>query len=482
MRNTTASGWRHCYWIDAVMVKKRRGPRGGSLPRTLSASLAGLRAGSALAVDGVMQRVMRRGPDGEDSEFAQREARRFVRELGRLKGTYIKIGQMLALFGEHFLPRVLVSALRDLSDQTEPLHWDALESSVRDSLGERYGELDIDPAAVAAASLAQVHLAKVRATGEWICLKVQYPGLAQVIDADFDAVVRMLLLARWVKAGRELDDWLESMRAHLHNEIDYRREAAFTQRMAALVAQAKDAAVAYHVPRLHARYCTDAVLAMEFIEGFSVADPDVARLSLERRNALARGMLELFFYEVYEWGLLQTDPNFGNYLLRLDDRRKRAARDELVLLDFGSVLECPEDFLRYLRQTIAAGQQQDEPRLVDGLIGLGCLPGDASEEARSLFAQFCMHLLEPLRPPERLPREYLNARGEYCWGRSRLMQRAGKQAAASAANRHFVTPSREFALIARKLSGVFNFIAVLDAQFNAHDMVQEHIQRWRQGV
>lgn len=462
------------------MVKKRKSSRGGSLPRTLSVSLAGLRAGSALAVDSVMQRVMGRGPDDEDSEFARREARRFVQELGRLKGTYIKIGQMLALFGEHFLPRVLVAALRDLSDQTEPLHWDTLESSVRDSLGERYRELDIDPVAVAAASLAQVHLARIRVTGEWICLKLQYPGLAQVIDADFDAVVRMLLLARWVKAGRELDDWLESMRAHLHNEIDYLREAAFTLRMAALVDDASEAAVAYRVPRLYAQYCTDSVLAMEYIEGFSVVDPDVARLSLERRNALAEGMLELFFYEVYEWGLLQTDPNFGNYLLRLDDRRKKVARDELVLLDFGSVLECPDDFLHYLRQTIAAGQQQDEPQLVDGLIGLGCLPFDASEEARTLFAQFCMHLLEPLRPPEKLPAEYLNAQGEYCWGTSRLMQRAGKQAALSAANRHFVTPSREFALIARKLSGVFNFIAVLDAQFNAYDMVQAHIQRWRQ--
>lgn len=462
------------------MVKKRRGHKSTTLPRTLTASLAGLRAGSALAVDSVMQRVMGRGPDDEDSEFAQREARRFVQELGKLKGTYVKIGQMLALFGEHFLPRALVTALRDLSDQTEPLHWDALESSVRDSLGERYRELDIDPVAIAAASLAQVHLARIRATGEWICLKLQYPGLAQVIDADFDAVVRMLLLARWVKAGRELDDWLESMRVHLHHEIDYRREAALTLKMAGLIEDVHDTSVGYHVPQLHPQYCTDAILAMEYIEGFPVADPDVARLSLERRNALAQGILELFFYEIYEWGVLQTDPNFGNYLLRLDDRRKKVARDELVLLDFGSVLECPDDFLHYLRLTIAAGQQQDVPRLVEGLVGLNCLPADASAEASALFAQFCLHLLEPLRPPEKLPPEFLSARGEYCWGRSRLMRRAGKQAAVSAANRHFATPSRDFALIARKLTGVFNFIAVLDAQFNAYDMVEAHIRRWQQ--
>jgi predicted unusual protein kinase regulating ubiquinone biosynthesis (AarF/ABC1/UbiB family) len=417
------------------MVKKHRGLKGNSLPRSLSVSLAGIRAGSALAVDSVVQRVMGRGgPDDEDSEFAQREAKRFAQELGKLKGTYIKIGQMLALFGEQFLPRVLVAALRDLSDQTEPLHWDALESSVRDSLGDRYPELDIDPKAIAAASLAQVHLAKIRASGEWICLKVQYPGLAQVIDSDFDSVVRMLLLARWVKAGRELDDWLESMRTHLHNEIDYRREAAFTQQMGALLHSVRDSAVTFQVPQLYERFCTDSILAMEYIDGVPVDDPDVASLSLERRNALAKGMLELFFYEVYEWGVLQTDPNFGNYLLRLDDRRKRTGHDELVLLDFGSVLECPDDFLRHLRRTIDAGQRQSIDDLAEGLIGLGCLTPDASEEGRRLFADFCLHLLEPLRSPDKLPTQYLNDNGDYCWGRSHLMRRAGKMAAQSAAH------------------------------------------------
>ena len=100
------------------MVKKQRGLKSKAIPRGITVSLAGIRAGGALAVDSAVQKVMRRGPDVDDSEFARREARRFVRELGKLKGTYVKIGQMLALFGEQFLPAVLVEALRDLSDQT----------------------------------------------------------------------------------------------------------------------------------------------------------------------------------------------------------------------------------------------------------------------------------------------------------------------------------------------------------------------------
>ena len=104
--------------------------------------------------------------------------------------------------------------------------------------------------------------------------------------------------------------------------------------MAGLVTGITVSDVSFHVPHLHPEFCTDTVLALEYIEGYSVTEPDVAHLSLERRNALARGMLELFFYELYDWGVLQTDPNFGNYLMRLDDRRKKLGHDELVLLDF----------------------------------------------------------------------------------------------------------------------------------------------------
>jgi predicted unusual protein kinase regulating ubiquinone biosynthesis (AarF/ABC1/UbiB family) len=462
------------------MAKKQRGLTRKAIPRGLSVSLAGLRAGGALAVDTAMQKVTgRKSSDGE-SEFARREARRFVAELGKLKGTYVKIGQMMAMFGEHFLPPVLAEAMHDLGDQTEPLHWDALESAVRVSLGPRFEQLDIEPEAIAAASLAQVHLARIRETGEWICLKIQYPGLADIIDSDFDAVVRMLLLARWVKAGRDLDDWLESMRQHLHNEIDYGREARLTRRMGELVRGVAVGGVTYHVPAVHDRYCADTVLALEYMEGYSVTDERVSALSQERRNALAKGMLELFFLELYEWGCLQTDPNFGNYLLNLQDRRKKLAHDELVLLDFGSILDCSDDFLFHLRHIISAGMAQDKVQLAEHLIGLGCLPPDASEEGRELFADFCMRLLEPLRAPAELPREYLNDEGDYCWARSSLMRRAAKLGAVSATSRHFNPPSRDFALIARKLTGVFTFIDVLEAEFNAYDMVAAHIQRWRE--
>ncbi len=450
----------------------------GAVPRGFAAALAGIRAGGALAVDGAVQQVLNRSGLAKqaNSEFSRREARRFVAELGRLKGTYVKIGQMLALLGEHFLPPVLTEALHELGGQTEPLPWASIVPVLEEELGDRLLDLDIEPVAFAAASLAQVHRATVRETGAQIVCKVQYPGLAEVIDGDFDAVVRMLKLARWLPAGRDMDDWLASMRDYLHHEIDYHREANFAAAVQDRLVALGEVGEVYRVPGVHRDYSSGRVLALDYIDGKSVNDPAVARLSQARRNRLAKAMLELFFIELYDWGVMQTDPNFGNYLIQ-----PAKSGDWLALLDFGSMLEGDADFLYHLRTVIAAGLEEDVETLVEGLIGLGCLQPDARPQGRKLFADFCLHLLEPLREPDRLPRDLLNQRGEYRWADSRLMQRAGKMAAASSTSRHFTTPSRDFALIARKLTGVFTFIAVLGAEFNGYELVMAHIERWREG-
>jgi predicted unusual protein kinase regulating ubiquinone biosynthesis (AarF/ABC1/UbiB family) len=455
-------------------MSKRSKIRRGSIGRGLAVSVAGLRAGSAFALGSAMERL--RGGKGDSSELMKREARRFTAELGRLKGSYVKIGQLLAMLGEHFLPAPLTEALHDLDSQTHPLPWHELEPVVREALGDAYDRLDVEETALAAASLAQVHRARCPDSGAELVLKVQYPELAEVIDDDFDAVVRMLVLARWVRAGRELDEWMEDLRTQLHHEIDYERELAMTREARERFASPSGP---YYVPRVYEAWSRDTVLALEYVEGHRVGAPEVAALPQARRNALGRAMLELFFIELYDWGVLQTDPNFGNYLVRTrEDIGKDTAKDQLVLLDFGSTMACDDEFRRNFGNAIAAGQTGDRMLLVDSLIGLGCLREDATEFARDSFCDFCEMLLEPLREPSRLPREYLNERGEYCWGRSRLMQRVGRQAASSAATRHFATPSREFAMIVRKLTGVFTFITVLDAEFNGHDLVHRYIDDW----
>ena len=470
-----------------------------SLARGFSASLASLRMGGAIALDGARQKLVG-GDDG--SEFAKREAKRFTDELGRLKGSYVKIGQMMALFGEHFLPPVLAQALHELEDNTQPVSWQELEPIVRAELGDSFGDLAIDSTPIAAASLAQVHRAQIIATGEEICLKIQYPNLAQMIDADFDALIRMMRAARWLKVGKDIDAWLAQMRTQLHNEIDYKREADITRSMLGTVveyeldkaclvpheASAQSAHIAaIRVPRVFDNFSSSKLLALDYCDGDSVKHENVLALPLEDRNALAVAMLRLFFYEVFEWGLMQADPNFGNYLIEysedgyvagegsVNNKREALSRCRLVLLDFGSSLAIEDGQRENLRRVINGGLARSDQDIEQGLKGLGWLSESANPEAVSLFIKFCHHLLEPLRPADEQDSSRLNAQGQYCWSASKLMERVGKKGLANAGTRHFELPAKDFSLFARKLTGVFTFIAYLGAEFNAYESIQDFL-------
>ena len=450
-------------------MPKDKSIRRGGLARGLRLSLAGARAGGAFAIDGALKKL--RGDATNDGALLSREARHFARQLGELKGSYVKIGQLLALLGEHFLPTPLAQALHELENQTQPVAWSEMQSVFRAGLGTHFSELEIEPAALAAASLAQVHPAHLVSTGESVVVKGQYPDLVAVLDEDFNTVVKMLRLARWIPGSRDFDSWLATLHAQLLAEVDYPRELRMAQVMAEGLAQHKalqSAPVSLRVPYFWPELCSTDVLTMEYVEGHRAASATVAALPQSARNELGKTMLQLFFAEVFDLGLVQTDPNFGNYLINDDG-------SELTLLDFGSVFELAETVRRALCDTIVAGLNNDETRLEHALVALGCLKPDAGESAKETCKAFIRNLLEPLRPPEALPPEHLNAEGLYCWGHSELINRTGQQVARSLINREFAIPSGDFAMVARKLTGVFTFIAVLNAEFNGHDIAKPYL-------
>ena len=457
------------------MKKKSQSSTFPGFKRGLGAGLAGLRAGGALLADSLYSKAT--GGDAGQSDFVKREAERFVIELGRMKGSYIKIGQLMALLGEHFLPPALVTALRNLHDATEPVPIDTL-GSVLASV-EHLNELEIDQQPLAAASLSQVHRAKIIASDDSLVLKIQYPHLAATVDEDFDTVVKMLQVARWLTPGRDLERWLSTLRTQLHLEMDYQREADYTSRMAIIAASDQSEYANLCVPHVYPRFSSNCVLALSYHSGFAVDHKTVQSLSLARRNALAQAMLELFFKELYVWGIMQTDPNLGNYLIAPRPRGDSGEKDTLVLLDFGSSVEFSDEFLSALGKTIAAGQRQSRDELIEGLVALGCLQSDAHADAKNSFADFCLLLLEPLRPQADLPAQYMDEKGLYRWAESQLIARVAQQARASVKNRHFASPTQEFAVIARKLMGVFTFICLLNPRFNGHTIAQTYIERWQ---
>lgn len=447
----------------------------GSFERRLSLTRAGLFAGtrmaSHMATNWFSNKETR---EQRHRAMLSSQARFLVDELGRLKGSVVKIGQVMALYGEHFLPEEVTEALHTLEDQTTSLEWPAIERVLKAELGEsRLSELDIDPEPIGAASLGQVHRAVRRSDGLELVLKVQYPGVADAVDSDLNAVAHLLKVARLVSFGPEFNDWLEEVREMMHREVDYRLEARTTEKFRQMLSHDPR----FVVPRVLAEFSTDHIIASTYEHGHSVSSVAVRELPLERRSALGQAALELFFRELFEWGEIQTDPNFGNYRIRIaGEQGGDSETDRIVLLDFGAVQSYSSDFLKPVIQMIRASYEEDLEQVVEGGIKLRFMSRDWPAEVLDKFGKVCMSVLEPLaKERSQWPDYAVNSHGQYRWKQSDLPSRVAKQAARSAISRYFRVPPKEFVFLNRKLIGVYTFIAVLHSEFNGEDLLRKYL-------
>lgn len=400
------------------------------------------------------------------------QARLLVDELGRLKGSVMKVGQLLALYGEYFLltPEV-VDILRTLQNDSPPLAWPALEPVLRAELGEaRLAELDIDPEPLAAASLGQVHRARRRSDGRELCVKIQYPGVAESVDSDLDTASMLLMFSRLLPTGLNPQDLLAEVREMLHREVDYRQELAAVQRFRELLAGDDR----YRVPEPFPDYSTRRVLALSYEPGLLVEGPEVRALSQSRRNRLGAAALELFLREFFAWGLVQTDPHFGNYRVQSGPSQDE---DRLVLLDFGAARHFSDAFLGAYHEMVRGAFWKDRERLRRAAVELNFLPASASASAVDGLAEMCGLIVEPFEAPdaEGPARNWRNDNGEYRWGASDLPKRVALAASRAGLSASFRVPPKEFLFLHRKLGGVFVFLAELNAELDARPLLLPHM-------
>nr|WP_297398808.1 AarF/ABC1/UbiB kinase family protein [uncultured Marinobacter sp.] len=447
----------------------------GSFERRLSLTRAGLFAGtrmaSHMATNWFSSREKR---DERHRAMLSSQARFLVDELGQLKGSVVKIGQVMALYGEHFLPAEVTEALHTLEDQTASLAWPAIERVLQSELGsDRLAELVIDPEPIAAASLGQVHRAQRVSDGLELVLKVQYPGVADAVDSDLSAVAQLLKVARLVSFGPEFNDWLEEVRNMMHREVDYRLEAETTEKFRRMLASDPR----FIVPRVLPEYSSAHVIASTYEHGHSVSAPAVRALPLERRSALGEAALELFFRELFVWGEMQTDPNFGNYRIRIaGEEGEDPDTDRIVLLDFGAVQSYTNAFLAPVIQMIRASYENDLHAVIEGGVELRFMSREWPQEVLETFGSVCMSVLEPLSGDSASWPEYaVNSQGQYRWKQSDLPSRVARQAARSAISRYFRVPPKEFVFLNRKLIGVYTFIAVLHSEFNGEPLLRKYL-------
>jgi len=446
----------------------------GSFERRLSLTRAGLLASTRMAGHITAGLFTSKDKRVEKRKKALSEQAQFlVHELGKLKGSVVKIGQVMALYGEHFLPVEVTEALHTLEENTVALEWPIIRGVLYDQLGaDRMSQLEVEQAPIGAASLGQVHRARIIASDEIICLKVQYPGVAEAVDADLNAVAQLLKVARVARLGADFDDWLQEVRAMMHREVDYRLEAKTTAHFGQLLANDPR----FVVPKVYSEFSSDHVIATRYEAGEHVSSPRVTALSQSRRSQLAKSALELFLNELFVWHEIQTDPNFGNYRIRIAEQGES---DQIVLLDFGAVQKYPPSFIDPVCSMIVAAFESDLQQVIANGIKLRFMQADWPPSVLEEFGRVCIAVLEPLAKsqPDVGP-EVFNEQGEYRWAGSDLPARIAKRATVSAINRYFKIPPKEFVFLNRKLVGVYTFISVLQGEFNGRCLLEPYIDRF----
>jgi predicted unusual protein kinase regulating ubiquinone biosynthesis (AarF/ABC1/UbiB family) len=336
-----------------------------------------------------MRRVASGGSaaDGAAALLATGTARRLARRLARLRGGAMKLGQLMSLQGAHFLPPEFAQALEILRAQAAPMP----AAQLRRVLGREYGRgwerrfAEFDPEPIAAASIGQVH--RVRAAdGRDLALKVQYPGVARSIRSDVDNLAVALRVLKLLPHEVDIQAIADEAARELGQEADYLLEAESLRRFAALVADEPRLLV----PRAHRDLTTPRILAMDFMDGEpleALADDDVPQAT---RDAVGTLLQRLMFRELFEFGTMQTDPNFANYLWQRDSGK-------MVLLDFGATVRFSPRFVRnyaLITRAVIDGDRETVARLV---VAIGYAAESDSRALVQATTDVILLVCEPLR-------------------------------------------------------------------------------------
>lgn len=250
--------------------------------------------------------------------------------MGYLRGAIMKVGQLLANL-PHVMPQQLIEVFESLQFQAPPMHYSLIREVFLDEFGKEPEEIfsSFDRQAFAAASLGQVHRARLN-NGREVAVKIQYPNIAETIDADIKALGFLLQSMRFKKDFKFLQMHIQDARQVFLKEVDYLSEAAFMEKNRKLFAGTKVV-----VPRHYPDFSSKRILTIDYLPGKHLQAFLAENPSQAKRNHFG----ELISYSlVHSWFRFKTvyaDLHPGNYIL-MDDGR-------LGFLDFGCYREFDDE-------------------------------------------------------------------------------------------------------------------------------------------
>lgn len=434
----------------------------GSFSRGLSLAKLGLKTGATAAGNYIT--------GGDQDEYLTKQMKTIAAELGELKGSLMKAGQGLSMYGEHFLPKAANDFLKALQFESPPVDWESIEVTIEKELGlSVFQELDIDEKPIASASLGQVHKARDRKTGEVYAMKVQYPGVEDAIYSDIRNLKRILSVAKIIPTSLKTDQLFEEVKEMLIQETDYAIEAEWTKEVNKWV----EGDERYVVPKTIDKYCTHKILTTTYIEGVQVDSEAVQNLSKEDKNHLGFAFLNNYMEELFKYKAVQTDPHLGNYRIQLNEGRK----PKLVLFDFGAMRKVPQEYGENYLGMVKSSLKGDEEGIIKYGTKLKYLMPDDPQELKDIYVELCKLIQEPFKGTSNKS-PFTNEAGEYKFKETDLPKRVASKGAYIAKNFTLRAPPKESIFLDRKLGGTFVFLSVLGFHANAEKWMADKLSQF----
>jgi predicted unusual protein kinase regulating ubiquinone biosynthesis (AarF/ABC1/UbiB family) len=304
-------------------------------------------------------------------------AMKMVGALGQMKGAAMKLGQFASFIDTDFLPdesrEIYQEQLAKLRTSAPPMPWEKVEKVLDEEYeGEPLAELfaEIEHEAFAAASIGQVHRAELP-DGRRVAVKIQYPGIAEALDADLRNAGTIVRLARALAPGLDAKAIAEELRERVMEELDYEYEA---QNQRSFSRAYRDHPFIY-VPDVMARLSRRRVLVTELVEGLDFEQ--VKELPHEERSRFGEIVFRGSFGSIYHLRHFNADPHPGNYILMADGR--------VAFLDFGMTKKLDHEQIVLEQRVIDAAFHNDPERFRAALHELGFIKNPSKLDAERLM-------------------------------------------------------------------------------------------------
>ncbi|XP_064622079.1 atypical kinase COQ8B, mitochondrial-like [Lineus longissimus] len=421
------------------------------------ASFGSLAAGLSVGALGELaKRALGAGENGkgtailDNSPFlTEANAERIVNTLCRVRGAALKLGQMLSIQDNSLInPQLqrIFDRVRQSADFM-PL-WQmkkALVAEFGPNWKDKVEEFDEKP--FAAASIGQVHRAKLL-DGREVAMKIQYPGVAASIDSDIDNLMSVMSVSNILPKGLYVESAMKVARKELAWEVDYIREKESAARFRELL---KDDPV-FYVPEIISDLSSKQVLTSELVYGLPL--DQCAKFDQETRNEICMNILRLCLLELFEFNVMQTDPNWSNFLY--DPETK-----QIILLDFGATRDFSKTFVDDYIRVIKAASVGDTGEVLERSRNLGFLTGYETKVMEEAHIEAVMILGEAFASD-----------GPFDFGGQDITVRINNLVPVMLKHRLTAPPEETYSLH-RKMSGAFLLCTKLNAKIDCQPMFEK---------